>query len=252
MEKSRLGGHYLEKYDAELEAVRNRVLAMGTLVEKQIENALTAMHRNDIRIAEDVIKTDATVNGYEVNIDEQCSQILARHQPAARDLRFLISVIKTITDLERIGDQAERVARMAVKLAGKDRPGNEYADLFALGQRVQIMVREALGAFGRMDAELAVKVAREDIAIDRDYEAIMRQQITFMMEDPRTISRALDVLWAIRALERIGDHARNICEYVIYLVKGKDVRHTSFEEMEAAVMQNRPAKAAAPENPETP
>lgn len=237
MEKSRLGGHYLEKYDAELESVRSRVMAMGAVVEKQIENTLAAIHRNDVRIAEDVIKADATVNSYEVSIDEQCSQIFARHQPTARDLRFLIAVIKTITDLERIGDQAERVARMAVKLAGKDRPSNEYADLYALGQRVQTMVHDALEAFGRMDAELAVKVAREDIAVDRDYEAIMRQQITFMMEDPRTIGVAIDVVFIIKALERIGDHAKNIAEYVLYIVEGKDVRHLTDSAREQLIRQ---------------
>ncbi len=239
MAKTRLSGHYLEKYDEELESVRARVLAMGGVVELQIGNAINALYRNDPLMAEDVIKADMRVNSFEIAIDEQCSQILARHQPAAGDLRFLIAVIKAITDLERIGDQAERVARMAAKLAERDRPRNQYADIHTLGERVLLMVHEALDAFGRMDAELAVKVARQDITVDREYEAIMRQQITYMMEDPRTISRALDVLWAIRALERIGDHARNICEYVIYLVKGKDVRHTSFEEMEAIAIKGK-------------
>jgi phosphate transport system protein len=236
MDKTRLGGHYLEKYDEELEAIRNRVLSMGGLVEEQIGNAIRALGSGDVRQAEEVVKNDTRVNAFEVGIDEQCSQILARHQPAASDLRFVIAVIKTITDLERIGDQAERVARMAMQLARKDRPKNQYADVVALGERVLAMVHGALDAFARMDVEAAVNVARSDVAVDNDYESIMRQSITFMMEDPRTISRALDVIWAIRALERIGDHARNMCEYVIYLVKGKDVRHIGLEQMEEAAL----------------
>lgn len=240
MDKTRLGGHYLEKYDEELESVRNRVLSMGGLVEEQISNAILALGSGDARLAEEVMANDMKVNGFEVAIDEQCSQILARHQPAASDLRFLLAVIKTITDLERIGDQAERVARMAVHLAEKDRPKNQYADVVALGERVLKMVHEALDAFARMDVEAAVAVARSDAAVDNDYEAIMRQSITFMMEDPRTISRAMDVIWAIRALERIGDHSRNMCEYVVYLVKGKDVRHISIDQMEEAALGKKP------------
>lgn len=236
MDKSRLGGHYLEKYDEELEAIRNRVLSMGGLVENQISDAINALGSGDIRLAEEVVQNDSRVNGFEVAIDEQCSQILARHQPAASDLRFVIAVIKTITDLERIGDQAERVARMALQLARKDRPKNQYSDVVALGERVLAMVHGALDAFARMDVEVAVAVARSDTAVDNDYEAIMRQSITFMMEDPRTISRVMDVVWSIRALERIGDHARNMCEYVVYLVKGKDVRHVSIDQMEEAAL----------------
>ncbi|WP_018232601.1 phosphate signaling complex protein PhoU [Thioalkalivibrio thiocyanodenitrificans] len=239
MEKNRLGGHYLEKYDEELEAIRNRVLSMGGLVESQISGAIGALGSGDIALAESVVQDDVKVNGFEVAIDERCSQILARHQPAASDLRFVIAVIKTITDLERIGDQAERVARMALQLAQKDRPRNQYADVVALGERVLAMVHGALDAFARMDVEAAVAVARSDVAVDNDYESIMRQSITFMMEDPRTISRAMDVIWAIRALERIGDHARNMCEYVIYLVRGKDVRHISLDEMEEVARGKR-------------
>jgi phosphate transport system protein len=239
MAKNRLGGHYLGKYDEELEAIRNRVLSMGGLVEEQIGNAIRALGSGDVRQAEEVMQNDMRVNAFEVGIDEQCSQILARHQPAASDLRFVIAVIKTITDLERIGDQAERVARMAMQLAQKDRPKNQYADVVALGERVLAMVHGALDAFARMDVEAAVAVARSDVAVDNDYESIMRQSITFMMEDPRTISRVMDVIWAIRALERIGDHARNMCEYVIYLVKGKDVRHIGLEQLEEAALGKR-------------
>ncbi|MBK1672002.1 phosphate transport system regulatory protein PhoU [Ectothiorhodospira shaposhnikovii] len=240
MDKNKLGGHYLEKYNEELETLRNRVLAMGGLVESQVIDAVNALVAADVRLADQVIKNDARVNSLEVIIDEQCAEILARHQPAASDLRFIISIVKTITDLERIGDQAEKVARMAVHLAEKDRPKNQYADVQSLGERVARLVHEALDAFARMDVEVALAVAREDAHVDREYESVMRQHITYMMEDPRTITRALDVIWALRALERIGDHARNMCEYVIYLVKGKDVRHVSLEEMELAARGETP------------
>ncbi|WP_006788378.1 phosphate signaling complex protein PhoU [Thiorhodospira sibirica] len=236
MEKMRLSGHYLEHYDEELEGVRNRVLAMGGLVEKQIADAIAALGDNDIYLAEQVVKQDARVNGFEVMIDEHCSQILARHQPTASDLRFVIAVIKTITDLERIGDQAKHIASMALHLAEKDRPKNGYSDVLALGEQALHLVHDALDAFARMDVGTALQVVREDVNVDRAYESIVRQHITFMMEDPRTITRALDVIWALRSIERIGDHARNMCEYVIYLVKGKDVRHVTLEEMQQAVL----------------
>lgn len=234
MDKTRLGGHYLQKYDAELEGVRNRVLSMGGLVEKQIGDAIHALVAADRALAESVIRSDLTVNGFEVAIDESCSEILARHQPAASDLRFLIAVIKTITDLERIGDKADKIAKMAIRLAELDRPRNNYSDIQNLAERVIKMLHGALDAFARMDVEAALAVAREDEVVDSEYEAIMRQQMTFMMEDPRNIGRIMNVIWVLRALERVGDHARNMCEYVIYLVRGKDVRHVSMEEMEKA------------------
>jgi phosphate transport system protein len=241
MDQSSLGGHYLEKYNEELETLRLRVLNMGALVEQQVANAVKALATADTALADEVIQEDVRVNSLEVVIDEQCSEILARHQPAASDLRFILAIIKTITDLERIGDQAERVARMALHLAEKDRPRNQYGDVKALGDKVTQLLHNAVDAFARLDVDAALATAREDVNVDRDYEAVMRQHITFMMEDPRTISRALDVVWAIRALERVGDHSRNMCEYVIYLVKGKDVRHISLDEME------RIARGDAPE-----
>ncbi|MDH5326270.1 MAG: phosphate signaling complex protein PhoU [Gammaproteobacteria bacterium] len=232
MENNRIRHHISRQFNEELEDVRNKVLAMGGLVEEQINHAITALANNDVELAESVITHDYQVNALEVAIDEECTQILARRQPTAFDLRLVIAVIKTITDLERIGDQAERVARMAIHLSEMERPKNQYSELQHLGDQVRNILHAALDAFARMDAEDAVNVAKEDLKVDREYDGIMRQMITHMMEDPRNVKRTLDVMWSARALERIGDHARNICEYIIYLVKGKDVRHTSFEKME--------------------
>ncbi len=228
--------HISRQYNAELEEIRSLVLQMGGLVEQQIEQAISALAAGDTSLGEAVIMDDTKVNKLEVTIDEECNQIIARRQPAAGDLRLVVAVIKTITDLERIGDEAERIARMAVRLAAEPRPKNNYAEIQGLGNQVRQMLHDALDAFARLDVEAAVRIAREDRKIDERYESIMRQMITFMMEDPRTISRVLNVIWAARSLERIGDHAINICEYVIYLVKGRDVRHTSLEQVEREIL----------------
>jgi len=228
--------HISRQYNTELEEIRSRVLQMGGLVEQQIEQAMIALVKGDVSLGEAVIMDDTKVNKLEVTIDEECNQIIARRQPAASDLRLVVAVIKTITDLERIGDEAEKIARMAVRLAGEERPKNNYAEIQVLGQHVRQMVHDALDAFARVDVEAALRTAREDRKIDSKYEGAIRQLITFMMEDPRTISRVLDVIWAARALERIGDHARNICEYIIYFVKGRDVRHTSLEQIEKEIL----------------
>jgi len=228
--------HISRQFNAELEDIRTRVLQMGGLVERQIGQAISALVSADTASAELVVTEDYKVNQMEVAIDEECSQIIARRQPAASDLRLVVAVIKTITDLERIGDEAEKIARMAVRLATEERPKNNYMEIQALGNHVRQMVHDALDAFARLDIEAAVRVAREDEQVDREYDGIMRQMITYMMEDPRSISRMLNVVWAARALERIGDHACNICEYIIYLVKGKDVRHTSLEQIEKEIL----------------
>jgi phosphate transport system protein len=227
--------HISSQYNSELEDVRQRVLAMGGLVEQQIADATRALMEADGALAEEVTRNDVKVNQLEVLIDEECSGILARRQPTAGDLRLVYAVIKTITDLERIGDEAEKIARMAAELAPQDRGGAPLVEVNHLSRHVGQMVRDALDAFARMDVDAALEVAREDLIVDREYEALMRQCITFMMEDPRTIGRVMDLIWSVRSLERIGDHAKNIAEYVIYFVKGKDVRHIGLEAMEREV-----------------
>ncbi len=235
MDKSGTSNHISHQFDNELENLRNQVFAMGGLVEQQIKDAVSALTEGDARLAERVIRNDHKVNRMEVEIDEECTHVIARRQPAASDLRLIMAVIKTITDLERMGDQAEKVARMGLELADMERPRSGYFEIQTLGEHVQTMTREALDAFVRMDVNAAIKVAKKDLKVDQEYEGIMRQLMTFMMEDPRTIKRVLDVMWAARALERVGDHAKNICEYIIYLVEGKDVRHISVEQMEEQV-----------------
>ena len=234
-----LGHHISQQFNEELEEIRSHVLAMGGLVEEQIQKATNALVDGDIALAERVIKDDTKVNKAEVNIDEECTKIIALRQPTASDLRLVVAVIKTITDLERIGDQAERVARMGIRLAEQPDSKISYMEIRHMGERVAHMVHDALDAFARMDVDAAVNVAKEDKIVDVEYDGIMRQSLTYMMEDPKTITQMLDIMWTVRAMERIGDHAQNICEYVIYLVKGKDVRHTSIEKMEKEALKKR-------------
>jgi phosphate transport system protein len=232
MEKSDLSHHIHSRYNTELEQVRTRVLEMGGLVEEQLKQAVEALVQGDSQLGEQVARGDAKVNAMEVAIDDDCSRILATRSPAASDLRLIVAIIKTITDLERIGDEAEKIGYIGSRLAAVERPADRYREIKHLGRIVADMVHEALDAYARMDAEAALAVAKKDRLIDEEYEAIQRQCITFMMEDPRTIRRALDVLWVARALERIGDHGKNVCEYVVYMVYGKDIRHLSIEDVE--------------------
>ncbi len=233
------GQHISRQFNDELENVRQRVLTMGGVVEEQIEQSLEALANIDADLSKEIIERDQKVNAFEVAIDEECTRILAKRQPAAGDLRLIVAIIKTITDLERIGDEAEKIARMANHIAlsmETSMPSKNFGAIMHLGNHVKVMLHEALDAFARLDVDAALKVAQKETTADKEYNAITRQLITYMMEDPRSISSSLDVMWSARSLERIGDHARNICEYVIYLVEGKDVRHVSLEEMEAIAL----------------
>ena len=231
MDTSDLKHHYSQKFNSELEEIRSRVLAMGGLVERQLEMAISALNSGESQAAETVVSNDYKVNACDVDIDERCTKILALRQPTASDLRLVLAVIKTTADLERIGDEAKRVARMAIGAARGDHGRNLFSQIAHLGTLVQHMLHGALDAFARMDVDAAIEVAHEDVNIDREYESVMRQSMTYMMGDPRSIPGVLDLIWAARALERIGDRCRNISEYVIYFVKGKDVRHTSLDQL---------------------
>lgn len=245
METSDLSHHILSRFNADLEGVRTAVLQMGGLVEQQLQNGVQAVVNGDSRLGEEVARMDHKVNAMEVAIDDDCSRILATRGPTASDLRLIVAVIKTITDLERIGDETEKLGHTAARLASLDRSTDRYRELKHLGELVTQMVHGALDAFARHDTEAALQVARRDRIVDEEYEAIQRQGITFMMEDPRTIRRSLDVMLVARALERIGDHAKNICEYVIYMVLGKDIRHLSIEDVERQLAGLRGERAGS-------
>lgn len=228
--------HISRQFNADLEELRAHLLQMGGVVEQQLLDAIQSLEHSDSNLAQEVLTAEIKSNNYEISIDEECTRILARRQPAASDLRMVLAVAKIVRDLERVGDESAKIAKMAIIMSehGEMPKGTEIRHI---GNSVALMVRNSLTAFARFDADLALMVAREDKEVDREYDAAMRQLITFMMEDPRTIGRALNVLWALRSLERIGDHARNIAEQVIYLVKGKDARHLSLPEMEKLVQE---------------
>ena len=237
MDQSNLSHHYSQQFNQELEEMRTSVLAMGGLVEAQLEHALGALVGGDVARGERVVANDYQVNALDVQIDERCTAILARRQPTASDLRLVLAVIKTTADLERIGDEAKRVARMAIRLGTADHSRGLFLEVEHLGTLVRGLLNKALDAYARMDVVAALEVAKEDQRIDREYENVMRQSITYMMEDPRSIPFVLDIIWSARALERIGDRCRNISEYVIYFVKGKDVRHTSLDTIEREIIR---------------
>ena len=228
MEKEQFSQHISRRFNEELEGVRSEVLRMGGLVEDHLDRAIEAITAGDSEMGLRVASEDYRINELEVSIDEECSRILATRGPAAADLRLIVAVIKAITDLERIGDEAQRIAYLASHLASDQQPHDHYSELKALAVHVQTMLHDALDAFSRLDAKDALLVVEEDKLVDEQYDMITRQCISLMMEDPRTIRRFMDVSWVARALERIGDHAKNICEYVVYLVHGRDIRHVEL------------------------
>ena len=224
-------GHISQRFDNELDAVKSQLTEMGGIVEKQVSDAIASLLDADALLAEKVVKKDKSINTLEVSIDEDCALILARRQPAARDLRLVLSIIKTTTDLERIGDEADKMATQAINLAEEGKAPHGYVEIRHIGQHVSKMLSQALDCFVRQDVELALRVAQEDKAVDLEYGTALRAMMTYMIEDPRSITRVMSIMWSLRALERIGDHARNIAEHVIYLVKGDDVRHLGLKKM---------------------
>jgi phosphate transport system protein len=221
------GEHSSKQYDQELEAIRSKVLLMGGMVETQFEAALECFRVGDPERADRVMADDQAVNQLEVQLDDDCSHLIVRRQPAANDLRTVMATIKVITDLERIGDEASKIARTAKGLYGRGGTTFAHYDMVrTIAKATTDMLHNSLDAFARLDGKQALELIAADEGIDHEFRTILRNLITFMMEDPRTISSALDTLWVAKAIERIGDHAKNIAEYVIYVVEGRDIRHS--------------------------
>jgi phosphate transport system protein len=231
MDRLNLSHHISRQYNEELENVRGQVLKMGGIVEQQMAEAVQALVAGDSELARQVVTNDYRVNALEVAIDEECTRIVARRQPAASDLRLVMAVIKTISDLERIGDEAKRVAKMVVEQLSGTVNEEVRQEFEHMGALVRDMLRSVLDAFARTDVATAMAVVRQDARVDAKYGSITRQLMTYMAEDPRAIPMMLNILWAVRAMERIGDRCTNIAEYIFYLVHGRDIRHISREDV---------------------
>lgn len=225
-----IGAHSSKQYDADLETIRSKVLTMGGMVERQFQDAILAFRNGNLELAARVIKDDEMVNRLEVELDDACSHLIVRRQPTANDLRTVMATIKIIIDLERVGDEAAKIARNAIHLYQRDSVGpiNHYDKVRVIAEEASAMLRSALDSFARLDIDQAAALIAQDATIDHGFRSITRSLATFMMEDPRSISASIETLWVAKAIERIGDHAKNIGEYVIYVVGGKDIRHTDF------------------------
>ncbi|MGK7295537.1 MAG: phosphate signaling complex protein PhoU [Candidatus Wenzhouxiangella sp. M2_3B_020] len=219
--------HISHQFNQELENLRQKMMAMGGMVEEMLKKAVQAVVDGDTDLAMQVIEADDQVNRMEKRLDEECNLVIARRQPTASDLRLVFAIIKAISDLERIGDEAEKVARWAIALADFARPRNDYRELERMGHAVLDMLRKSLDGFTRMAPEVAGEIIQQDQKVDQEYEAIFRQYYSYMMEDARNIRRVLDALLIAKSLERIGDHCKNVGEYIVYLVEGRDLRHES-------------------------
>jgi phosphate transport system protein len=224
--------HISQQYNIELETIRTHLSEMGGMAQRQVNDAIQALIDADVERAEQVVRADIKVNTMEMTIDEECVRILARRQPAASDLRLVIAVTKAITDLERVGDEASKIARQAIAMNKDGLAPRGYIEVRHIGNNVSRMLQDALDAFARLDLDLALTVVQTDKQVDMEYSTAMRELVTFMIEDPRSITRVLNIMWSLRALERIGDHARNLAQYVIYLVNGEDVRHSNLEQIQ--------------------
>lgn len=224
--------HIYKQYDSDLEAIRAKVLEMGTLVEEQTSNAIQSLLDTDVKLAEKVIKKDEQINDLEVLIDEEASLLIAKRSPAAGDLRNIMMMLKIITDLERMGDEAAKIARSTTRIFEDNRMSkSKFNEIKGMAKAVQEMIKTALNSFARLDLTDTIDILEKDKQVDDDYRSTMRELLTFMLEDPRTISMSLESMFIAKSLERIGDHAVNISQSVIYTVKGKDVRHSSIKEI---------------------
>ncbi|MBS3803760.1 MAG: phosphate signaling complex protein PhoU [Oleiphilaceae bacterium] len=229
------GDHISNQFNHDLAGLKAEFLKMGGMVEQQVHDAVKALVESDGQLGEEVRAKDREVDKLEIEIDEEATLVIARRQPAARDLRLVISVIKMVADLERVGDEAKKIAKLAVALSDEGKAPHGYVEIRHIGEHVANMLRDSLDAFARLDSRQALRIMKEDKRVDEEYKAATRSLITFMMEDPRNISRCMSVMWVLRALERVGDHACNLAENVIFMVKGEDVRHTPMEEAERIV-----------------
>ncbi|KDE38804.1 Phosphate transport system regulatory protein PhoU [Nitrincola lacisaponensis] len=239
--KDSFSKHISNQFNIELEQIRTQMLSMGGIVERQVSDSIEALMNGDIELAEQARQSDKTANQMEIDIDQQCTKIIALRQPAASDLRLIISISRAASDLERIGDESGRISKHAIEIANSGINARfGYQEVRHIGMIVTEMVRDVLNAFSRGDLEMAYKVAKRDREVDQEYRSATRSLVTYMMEDPRSISVILNVMWILRSLERIGDHARSIAIHLIYQVSGEDVRHKSLREIKEAVHDASP------------
>lgn len=227
--------HTSQQFNNELETLRQHFLTMGGVVELQVQNAVQALIDSNGSLAEDVKDKDKTVNELDGIIDQECNRILAKRQPAASDLRMVLSIGKAVSELERMGDEAKKIARLTLKLIDEGESPRGYVEINRIGQMVSRMIHDALDAYARLDIDSAITVVNQDRTVDQEYKTALRSLVTYMMEDPRSISRVLNVIWVLRSLGRIGDHARHVCQHLVFLVKGIDVRHVKAEDLEEKV-----------------
>ncbi len=230
--------HISQQYNLELDEIKTKLSEMGGMAQRQVSDAIQALIEADVEKAGRVVAGDNEVNEMEMSIDEDCIRIMARRQPAASDLRLVIAVTKAITDLERVGDEASKIARQAIDLQSEEVGQRGFVEVRHIGNHVSRMLDDALDAFARLDIDLALRVVETDKTVDMEYTSALREMITYMMEDPRRISRAMNIIWTLRALERIGDHSRNLAQYVVYLVRGEDVRHDTYDEIQEQMQED--------------
>lgn len=231
MDNLHLDQHISRHFNEELELIKTQMLIMGGKVEEQVGNAVTALLEANPELAQEVIAGEEEIDDLELEIDEACTMLIARRQPAASDLRMVMSVSKMIRDLERIGDEAKKIAKMAIVLSEEGSAPHGYLEIRHIGKGVRSMLKDALDAFARFDVDAAIATLKADEQVDLDYKTALRELITYMMEDPRSISRVMNILWTLRSLERVGDHTKNICEHIVYLVRGEDIRHSNLADL---------------------